>query len=392
MSDEEALLQSKNYQDQGFLRWRLVLGDSAKKEAPLEGELAIMDDALEKLYGDEGDGAGDNRAGGLGRSTPKVARWLGDIRTYFPSSCVQIMQKDAIEKYQLTHLLLEPEILETLEPDVHLLADVITLGQMVPDETKHSARQVVDKIVKELLKRLEEPMRQAVRGAIHRNTRTRRPRGNDVDWPATIRANLKNYQQEYQSIIPEVLLGYGRKSQATHQEIILCIDQSGSMASSVVYSSIFAAVLASIPAVSTKMVLFDTQVIDVTEQLHDPVDLLFGVQLGGGTDINAAVKYCGRYLASPAKTTMVLVTDLYEGGDRQQLIARIKNIKEGGCNVIVLLALNDEGAPFYDAKLAQTIRHFDVPVFACTPDAFPGLMAKAIQRQAIDVAEYTTQS
>ncbi len=387
MSDEHALLQSKNYQQQGLLRWRLMLGDKAKNEAPLDGELAIMDEALEKLYGD-----GDSREGGLGRSSPKVARWLGDIRKYFPSSCVQVMQKDAIEKYQLRHLLLEPEILETLEPDVHLLADVITLGQMVSDETKHSARQVVDKIVKELMKRLEEPMRQAVRGAINRNTRTRRPRGNDIDWPSTIRANLKNYQQEYKSIIPEVLLGYGRKSQATHQDIILCIDQSGSMASSVVYSSIFAAVLASIPAVSTKMVVFDTQVMDLTEQLQDPVDVLFGVQLGGGTDINAAVKYCERYIASPGKTTMVLVTDLYEGGDRQQLIARLKTLKEGACNIIVLLALNDEGAPFYDAKLAQTISNFDVPVFACTPDAFPALMAKAIQRQAIDVAEYVTQA
>jgi len=376
MNDANQLLNAKNYQQQGQLRWRLVLGDPDNSQPPLDGDLAQMEQTLTKLYGNQGDSRG-----GLGGSKPKVARWLGDIRKYFPSSVVKIMQEDAIEKYNLQHLLMEPEILQTLEPSAQLLADIISMSQVVPDETKETARELVQKIVNDLVKRLNDPMRQAIRGAINRSLKTKRPKGGDIDWPSTIRVNLKNYQPELNTIIPEQLIGFGRKSSAVHQDIILCIDQSGSMATSVVYSSIFAAVLASIPAIATKMVVFDTSIVDLTEKLQDPVDVLFGCQLGGGTDINQAVYYCERYIRSPAKTTLVLVTDLYEGGNAKELVKRIYKLKESDVNVIVLLALSDDGAPFYDAALAQTVRNLNVPVFACTPDQFPQLIADAIQRK-----------
>jgi Mg-chelatase subunit ChlD len=376
MNDANQLLTAKNYQQQGQLRWRLVLGDPDNTQPPLSGDLAQMEQTLTKLYGNQC----DNR-GGLGGSQPKVARWLGDIRKYFPSSVVKIMQQDAIAKYDLQHLLMEPEILQTLEPSAQLLADIISLSQVVPDETKETAHELVQKIVNDLIKRLSDPMRQAIRGAINRSLKTKRPKGGDIDWPSTIRVNLKNYQPELNTIIPEQLIGFGRKSSAIHQEIILCIDQSGSMATSVVYSSIFAAVLASIPSIATKMVVFDTSIVDLTEKLQDPVDVLFGCQLGGGTDINQAVHYCERYIRSPAKTTLVLVTDLYEGGNDKALVKRIHQLKESDVNVIVLLALSDDGAPSYDEQLAQTIRNLNVPVFACTPDQFPQLIADAIQRK-----------
>src|ERR1051326_3136729 len=252
-----------------------------------------MDAALAALYGAGGeDGSGPaQRRGGLGSSAPNVARWLGDIRTYFPASVVRVMQQDALERLNLRQMLLEPELLQAVEPDVHLVADLIALKSVMPAKTRETARQVVRRVVEELEKRLANPLRQAVTGSLNRAIRNRRPRHNEIDWHRTIRANLKHYQPDYRTIIPETRLGHGRK-RGSLRDIVLCVDQSGSMATSVVYAGIFGAVLASLPAVQTRMVVFDTAVVDLTEELHDPVELLFGTQLGGGTDTAAAPGYC----------------------------------------------------------------------------------------------------
>jgi Mg-chelatase subunit ChlD len=369
-------------------RWRLILGDSAQASCGLslnDADLAI-DRALAALYDPEGPGGLNTREkskGGSEASSPRVARWLDDIRKYFPSSVVQVMQKDALERLNLRNMLLQPEMLEAVQPDVHLVATLLSLGRVIPAKTKDTARAVVRKVVDELMKRLEEPMRSAVSGALDRSTRNRRPRFAEVDWPRTIRANLRHYQHRYRTIIPENLIGYGRKSRKVQREIILCIDQSGSMASSVVYSSIFGAVMASLPTVSTKLVVFDTAVVDMTEQLDDPVELLFGVQLGGGTDINRAVGYCQGIIREPHNTIFVLISDLYEGGVEKHLLQRAAELVESGVQFIALLALSDEGTPFYDRGLAAKLAGLGVPSFACTPDLFPGLMAAAIRHEDI---------
>ena len=183
--------------------------------------------------------------------------------------------------------------------------------------------------------------------------------------------------------MPETLVGYGRKARRPQREVVLCIDQSGSMAQSVVYASIFAAVMASLPAVSTKLVVFDTAVVDLTEKLDDPVELLFGVQLGGGTDINRAVAYCESLIREPRNTILVLISDLYEGGVEANLLARAQSLVGSGVQFITLLALSDEGAPAYDRELAAKLAALGVPSFACTPDAFPGLMAAAIRKDDV---------
>lgn len=226
-------------------------------------------------------------------------------------------------------------------------------------------------------------MRSAVTGALNRAVRNRRPRHAEIDWNRTIRANLRHWQESYRSIIPETLIGYGRKARRTQREVILCIDQSGSMAASVVYSSIFGAVMASLPAVKTHMVVFDTAVVDLTEQLSDPVEVLFGVQLGGGTDINRAVGYCQSLVRDPRNTIMVLISDLYEGGVEKNLLQRASELVQSGVQLITLLALSDEGAPAYDHHLAAKLAALGVPSFACTPDQFPGLMAAAIRREDV---------
>ena len=363
-------------------RWRMVLGGPADASCGgVSGRLQEMDQALAALY--EEDSKLASRRGGRGNSSPSVSRWLGDIRKYFPSQVVQVMQRDAMERLNLRELLLQPEMLENVQPDVHLVADLISLGSVIPQNTKATARLVVRKVVDELMKKLEDPMRSAVAGALDRSQRNRRPRHAEIDWNRTIRANLRHWQPEYKTIVPETLIGYGRKVRRPQREVILCIDQSGSMANSVVYSSIFGAVMASLPAVATKLVVFDTAVVDLTEKLDDPVDVLFGVQLGGGTDINGAVGYCQGIISEPRNTILVLISDLYEGGVESGLLRRANELVESGVQFVTLLALSDEGAPSYDADLAAKLAALGVPSFACTPDAFPQLMAAAIRRDDV---------
>jgi Mg-chelatase subunit ChlD len=357
-------------------RWRLVLGEAAQQELgqqPLAGADAAMDRALEALYDAP-------RKGGLGASAPNVARWLGDIREYFPSSVVHVMQKDALERLGLQQMLLEPEMLREVEPDVHLVASLIALNRVIPARTRDSARLVVRRVVDDLQKKLAEPMRRAVTGALSSATRNRRPRLAEIDWHRTIRANLQHYDAERQTVVPETLVGRGRRS-ASLRDVILCIDQSGSMASSVVYSSVFGAVLASLRALTTRMIVFDTAVVDLTDELHDPVDLLFGTQLGGGTDIARALGYCQTRIVRPEQTVLVLVTDLYEGGNADDMVRRAAAIVGSGVRMVCLLALSDAGAPVHDARNAARLAALGVPTFACTPDRFPDLMATALQRR-----------
>jgi Mg-chelatase subunit ChlD len=361
-------------------RWRLVLGGGDDGTgAELSGHDARIDRALGALYGGEGE-----RGAGLDPSAPTVARWLGDIREYFPSSVVQVMQRDAIERLDLDQLLLEPELLDAVEPDVHLVGTLLSLNRVIPAHTRETARAVVRKVVEDLERRLEQRTRAALQGALDRASRTRRPRRlADVDWDRTIRANLRHYQPDLRTVVAETLIGYGRRQQAVQREVILCIDQSGSMASSVVYSSVFAAVLASLRSLKTSMVVFDTSVIDLTPELHDPVEVLFGTQLGGGTDINQAIAYCERLVQRPSDTILVLISDLLEGGDQSALLRRVAALVAAGVTVVCLLALSDEGAPVFDHANAQAFAALGAPAFACTPDQFPELMAAAIERRDI---------
>jgi Mg-chelatase subunit ChlD len=354
-------------------RWRLILGGQKADGTgvALEGRELAMDRALEALYDSD-------RKAGLGSSAPSVARWLGDIRNYFPSSVVQVLQRDALERLDMARMLMEPEMLDSLQPDVHLVADLLALSSSIPAKTRDTARQVVQRVVDQLMAKLSEPTRQAISGALNRAARNRRPRHSDIDWPRTIRANLKHYQPDYHTIVPETRIGYGRRRQGV-RHIVLCIDQSGSMAASLVYSAIFGAVLAMLPAVSASLVVFDTSVVDLTDQLADPVDLLFSTRLGGGTDINRAVAYCQQLVRCPRETILVLISDLYEGGVEAELLKRAAALTASGVRFIALLALSDQGAPSYNAPLAAQLATLGIPAFACTPDRFPDLMAAAIQ-------------
>ena len=369
-------------------KWRLMLGggEADGTDIELNDRLKQIDATLGALYDFERTRSFDYNeekgAGGQEKSNPNVARWLGDIRKYFPSSVVQVMQNDALKQPQLKEkMLFEPEILAQTKADVHLVATLMELGKLIPEKTKDTARRVVQQVVDELMAKLEQKTVSALKGALDKSSRSFNPRYNEINWDATIRKNLKHYQAEYKTIIPETRIGYGHKSKRSLKDIVLCLDQSGSMGTSVVYSGIFGAVMASIPNVKTRMVVFDTEVADLSEDLVDPVDLLFGVQLGGGTDINRALKYCQELITKPDDTIFVLITDLYEGGDRAQMIRRSQEMVDAGMQFICLLALNDEGSPMYDSNMAVTYAKMGIPVFACTPDMFPDLMSAAIKKE-----------
>jgi hypothetical protein len=384
-----------NLTDERLRRWRLILGGGAA-----DGICTLGNGGAEGGGGGEGGGFslgkadqgidqalnalyGSDRQGNLGSSSPQVARWLGDIRTYFPTSVVKVMQQDALERLNLRQMLLEPELLEAIEPDVHLVSNLLSLSGIMPAKTKETARIVVRRVVEDLIRQLENPTRQAVLGSLNRATRNRRPRHHEIDWHRTIRLNLKHYQPQYRTIIPEMLVGYGRKRSAL-RDVILCVDQSGSMATSVVYAGIFSAVLASLPALKTRLVVFDTAVVDLTEMLQDPVEVLFGTQLGGGTDINQALTYCQSLIRQPQDTILVLISDLYEGGNQTEMQKRISSLVNSGIQFITLLALNDDGAPCYDHENTKFMTALGIPAFACTPDRFPDLMAAAINRQDLN--------
>ena len=373
-------------EEERLRRWRLLLGAPAAEGLGmgqggdgLSQEDRAVDAALAALY-DKGRQAGRDgrRSAGLGASAPTVARWLGDIRTYFPTSVVQVMQRDAMERLNLRQLLLEPEMLGSIQPDVHLVGTLLSLNRIMPEATKATARHVVSAVVAEVERRIANRTKAAVSGALNRAARTRRPKLRDIDWNRTIAANLSRYLPEHRTVVPERLVGYGRRQQVVARDVVLAIDQSGSMASSVVYASVFGAVLASIRALKTSLVVFDTAVVDLTEKLHDPVDVLFGTQLGGGTDINKAIAYSQTLITRPRDSIFVLISDLIEGGVREQMLARIAALDAAGVQVVVLLALSDDGAPVFDTDNAAALAELGVPAFACTPDAFPDLLAVAI--------------
>lgn len=370
-------------------RWQLVLGqteqpdddggaagagdgDQQQQQQLAPGDKA-MDDALSALYG-------DSRGGDLSKSMPDVARWLGDIRDYFPEDVVEVMQRDALKRINPRQLVEQPELLAGIEPDAALAATLLSLRKVMPPQTQETARQVVAKVVADLLRRLDYPMRQAVSGSLNRAARSHRPKKlQEIDWNRTIRANLKHYQPELGTVIPEKLIGFGRR-RATLKDVILLVDTSGSMATSVVYSGIAAAVLASLPSINTRLVMFDTAVVDLTDQLADPVEMLFGLRLGGGTNIDRALTYARSAITRPQDTVVVLISDLFEGGNKEGVVRQVGAMLADGVKVVTLLALNDQGAPRFSATMAQQLADLGAPAFACTPEQFPEVMARALNQ------------
>lgn len=375
-------------------RWRLILGEESQEQfdtmdgadnAQLSQEQWLMDQALAAIYNKNSAGSfgPGGRGAGKGPSNPQITRWLGDVRTLFDKELVKIVQADAMERCGLKQLIFEPELLEQMEPDMNLATTILLLKDQVPKRSKDSVREFMAKIVEEINKLLESDIRRAVTAAVNRRQHSPIPSAAALDFPTTIRRGIRNYNRELGKIIPEHYYFFDRttKTAANKYTVILDVDQSGSMGESVIYSSIISCILASMAALKTRIVAFDTQVVDLTEKCEDPVDLLFGFQLGGGTDINKSIQYCRRFVENPKKTLFFLISDLMEGGNRAGMLRNLEELKASGTTVVCLLAIADGGKPYYDAQMAQRIAAAGIPCFACSPQKLPVLLERALKGQ-----------
>lgn len=371
-----------------IVRWRLILGQEAQEKLTgisgrpeiLNETESAMDRALSAIYDNtDSENRDTGRRAGLGPSYPNLAKWLTDIRSYFPEDTVSVIQTDAIERKGLTQLLFEPETLAHVKPDISMIGTLLILKNHIPDKAKDQARVLVRSLADDIIKLLESDIRRAVTGALNRRKHSPIPSLPNTDWKKTINKNLRHFDFEKKRIIPERFYFYENKRVTRDWNIILDIDQSGSMADSVIYASIMGSILASLGALETHIVAFDTEVVDLTEFSSDPVDILFGVQLGGGTDINKSVKYCSGFIHEPKKSMFILISDLYEGGVEAGLLRQLGDMKESGVKVIVLLALSDRGTPSYDEALAGKINRLGIPCFGCTPNKLPELLGGALK-------------
>ena len=373
-------------QQKQIARWRLILGSESEKRftdmggETLSPEEMMMDQALAAIYGGEGESI-SRRGAGRGASSPHIARWLGDLRRLFDSETVAVVQNDAIERKGLKQLLLEPELLDNLEPDLQMASTLLMLKDQIPKKSKENARRFIRRIVEDINKMLENDMRRAVTAALNKRAHSPLPSAAAIDFPTTIRRNLKHYNPSLGAVIPERVYFFDRSSRVNRWHVILDIDQSGSMGDSILYSSVMACILASMSAVQTHVVAFDTQIMDLTPLCADPVDLLFGFQMGGGTDIAKSVAYCEGLVEEPGKTLFFLISDLEEGGNRAALLRRIEALRDAGVTVIVLLAIADGGKAYYDETTAQRIANLGIPCCACPPDRLPELLERALKRQ-----------
>ena len=375
-------------QKQDMTRWRLILGGDSKgfSDVELSDKQSIMDMALAAIYDNDAGGSGAGKQGGKGASMPNLAKWLTDVRTFFPQDVVSVIQSDAIERKGLTKLLLEPETLKNVKPDITMVGTLLALKGQIPQKSKDTARELVKSVVDEIMKRMEQDLRRAVTGALNKREHSPISNISTIDWKRTIGRNLKNYNVERKRIIPEKFYFFERNQRQKDWTVILDIDQSGSMVDSIIYSSVMGSIFASMPALDTHVVAFDTEITDLTELCrNDPVDMLFGVQLGGGTDINKSVAYCQSLIENPRKTMFILISDLYEGGVRKGLLRRLNEMHEEGVKVITLLALSDQGKPDYDVNLAKDISKLGIDCFACTPDRLPELVECAIKGKAFEL-------
>ena len=356
-------------------RWPLILGQEDPQK-PLDSESAAMEGVLSALYNND-------RSRGLSESSPQVHRWLGDIRTFFPLPVVQLMQRDAFERLGLRSMLLEPELLSIIEPDARLISILLSLNKSLPDLTRETARLLVRRYAEALQERLRTPLLSAVRGSLNKLRRTHRPRYHEVEWRRTIQANLKHYRPEWGTILPEKLFGR-RRSQRKLKRLILLLDQSGSMAPSIVHAGILGCILATIPTLKTHLAVFDTNIVDLSHLLGDPVDLLFATQLGGGTHIAQALAYGRKWMDNPSETIFILLSDLMEGPPPEEMIRQAEAICASGAQLIVLLSLDDTGVPSFDRYNASRLSRMGVPAFACTPGKFPEIMSAALEGRPLE--------
>ncbi|HLL83494.1 MAG TPA: VWA domain-containing protein [Longimicrobium sp.] len=366
-------------------RWRLVLGEAADGAlgGSLDGRARAMDAALGWLYGREG-GLADrdvrDRQGGSGPSTLSVPDWINEVHALFPKETIERLERDAVERYQLDEVVTRADVLERVEPNETLLRAVLRTKHLMNPEVLAVARRIVEKVVRELMEKLSKEVRQTFSGVLDRRRRSPLRSARNFDFRRTLRKNLERYSPEERRIVLERAFFFSRtRRHAERWQVILLVDQSGSMTSSVIHSAVTAACLWGLPGIQTHLIAFDTNVVDLTRDVTDPVELLMKVQLGGGTDIQQAVAYGAGLIEAPRRAIVVLITDFFEGGSADMLVRRVKALCQEGTKVLGLAALDPDAMPEYDRDLAQRLVDVGAHVGAMTPGQLAAFIAEKVR-------------
>jgi Mg-chelatase subunit ChlD len=364
-------------------RWRLVLGKYARDQIDpgLSVEQQRIENALDFLYSreykDRGIRAADD-SGSLDPTQLTVPRWLSEVRELFPKETVAVIEKHALDRYNLTELVTDPEILRRLEPSFELVKILLTFRGHLEGEVLNEARRVIRSVIEEIKQRLMTEIHRAFSGRRNRFQHSNVKIAQNLDWRGTIRKNLKNFDTRRKQIAIEQVLFFSRIQRRLPWRIILCIDQSGSMASSVIYSAVMAGILNGLPLINVKLVVFDTSIVDLSGFIEDPVELLLSVQLGGGTNIGQAMQYCEQLVEDPHRTIVVLISDFCEGAPPRALLASCKRFREGGVRLLGLAALDETASPTYDVHMAEMLAAEGMDIAALTPKRFAEWLAKTI--------------
>ena len=384
--------------DPGLQRWRLILGAAAENSLTLgsSGKVSRQDAALDWLYGRDEDLVGrgirnrpgpgrpedrpGNREGGDGSSALTAVDWLDEIHQLFPRTTVERLERDAVERYGINEIVTDPDVLERVEPSASLLRAVLRTKHLMNPRVLALARRIVDTVVRDLLRRLQPEVQAAFHGTrSHRPSRFKQAR--DFDFRGTVLANLRHYQPEERRVLIEHPRFHSRTRRNLQQwQLILVVDQSGSMVGSVIHSAVTAACLWSLPGLKTHLIAFDTSVVDLTRDVTDPVELLMKVQLGGGTDIAKAVAYAEGLVDNPRRAIVAVISDFYEGGDPHRLVRSVRSLVNQGTVVLALAALDEEAHPAYDKVLAQQLANEGAHVGAMTPGELAAFVAERLGR------------
>ncbi len=367
-------------------KWRLILGKYSDNQIGFkEGASSLnymdMDELLDYLYSreyGEEDGVRRERNGSIDPSNLTVPSWITKIREVFPKETVEILEKHALDKYELTELLTDKEVLEKLEPNKELLKNILQMKHLMKGEILETAKEIVKKVADDITKKLESDVKKAIVGRVNKNKSSLIKSSRNIDYKRTIKANLKNFDTEENRLVVDKVYFNDRVKKYNPWNVIIAVDESGSMLDSVIHSAIMAGIFSKLPMLKTNLVIFDTEVVDLSGYIDDPVTTLMSVQLGGGTNITKALQYCETLIENPHKTMVILVTDLYEGYGYGNMYATAKSIIESGAKLIVLTALDMEATPIYDKDAAQKMASLGAEVGAMTPGGLSEWIAKII--------------
>ena len=370
-------------------RWRLVLGEDAERQGIGTGDDEQYD-RIEKLIGflfrpaDDGEGPGGkrppkDRQGGRGDSQLTVPEWVDQVRELFPHQVKEVMERELINRRGIRELLEKPELLEKIEPNVDLVKTLLTHKDLMNEKTRVLARKIIERVVDELKQKMKLQVVPAITGAIRRDRHSPRKVYRNLDLKTTLRRNLKNFDAASGKLLVDRLFFYAAQRKNRPWHVIVVVDQSGSMLESAIFSTVMASIFYELPSLRTSLVLFDTQVVDLTDQVGQPVDVLLSVQLGGGTDITQALQYAGQLVREPKRTIVVLITDFYEGRPEQDLVNQVREMSEAGIRIIGLGALGYDARPAYNKPTAGKLRKQGMDILVCTPERLAECMAQIIR-------------